>query len=210
MFTLLIFSPSHSVKSQGMKCFCHCQQIDNWVCFDFLGCPISTPMLGVDNSWHATEHLNRLRLSERGAISWNNSSRFLGLIYACPAIKQPCQKMGHVCFALRWRRRKKKYLWTIQLLLCMHHLEGGSLELCHPQNEWRKSRKSHNKHWGRLRFLVSINVISSVEQLPLPFYTWLYQDMLFFCVFWNFGGQERKGRNWGEVIWFEVTGFELR
>lgn len=49
MFTLLIPPPSHSVKSWGMKWFCHCQQIDNWVCFDFLGCPFPTPML---LDWH--------------------------------------------------------------------------------------------------------------------------------------------------------------
>lgn len=49
MFTLLIFPPSHSVKSWRMKWFCHCQQIDNWVCFDFLGCPFPIPML---LDWH--------------------------------------------------------------------------------------------------------------------------------------------------------------
>lgn len=53
MFTLLIFPPSHSVKSWGMKWFCHCQQIDNWVCFDFLGCPFPMPML---LDWHLQKH----------------------------------------------------------------------------------------------------------------------------------------------------------
>lgn len=53
MFTLLIFPPSHSVKSWGMKWFCHCQQIDNWVCFDFLGCPFPIPML---LDWHLQKH----------------------------------------------------------------------------------------------------------------------------------------------------------
>lgn len=123
MFTLLISAPpaSHSVKSWGMKWFCHCQQIDNWVCFDFLGCPFPTPML---LDWHLQKR-SRTSESDPAVLKEKNTmERLLSPSQCSLACTQPATYLGrrlhvfaflpdylpHGTVTYLWGSRKRKII----------------------------------------------------------------------------------------------------